>query len=306
MNPMDRRAFLQQGLAAATAASLAGAGPAAAQVGPEAPSPTTTATTALPTGAGDGITDVHVYLGRSPFREFPWSGTEILARELRARGVRQAWAGSFEALLHRDLAAVNARLAAECAAHSEVLVPVGTVNPVLPDWREDLRRCADVHGMRVLRLHPAYHGYALDDARVPELLDLAAARGLLVQVVTQLEDARTQHPLVQVKPVDLKPLPALLQACPKARVMLLNANATMVTTALRGLQGLWMDFAMIEGVGGVEALLKTWPAEKLCFGSYAPVFYWESARLKLVESGVEGAVLAAALRGNAHAAQLVG
>lgn len=301
---MDRRMFLQQSLAAATGAALAGTGPAAAQGGP-ATHEKAAAAASPQTPTEEGITDVHVYLGRSAFREFPWSGTDAMARELRARGVRQAWAGSFEALLQRDVAAVNARLATECAAHADLLLPAGTVNPVLPDWRDDVRRCAEVHGMRVLRLHPAHHSYALEDARVPELLDLAATHGLLVQVVAQLEDARTQHPLVQVKLVDLKPLPALLKACPQARVMLLNANATMVTTALRGQQGLWMDFAMIEGVGGVEALLKTWPADKLCFGSYAPFFYWESARLKLVESGVEGAALAAVLRGSAQEALFV-
>jgi hypothetical protein len=42
-------------------------------------------------------------------------------------------------------------------------------------------------------------------------------------------------------------------------------------------------------VGGVDNLLKTWPLERVVFGSFAPVFYWESARLKMQESAIMAA-----------------
>ena len=58
---------------------------------------------------------------------------------------------------------------------------------------------------------------------------------------------------------------------------------------------------MIEGVGGVENLLKSWPAEKLCFGSHAPFFYWESSALKLQESVLTAEQLVAVQRDNALA-----
>ncbi len=80
--------------------------------------------------------------------------------------------------------------------------------------------------------------------------------------------------------------------------MLLNANAAMVLTQLQDCPNVWLDFAMIEGVGGVEALLKTWPLERLVFGSYAPVFYWESARLKMQESAFTAAQSSAVLSQN--------
>ena len=57
-----------------------------------------------------------------------------------------------------------------------------------------------------------------------------------------------------------------------ARVMVLNANAAMVIKHLQDCPNVWLDFAMIEGVGGVENLLKIWPLDRLVFGSFAPVF----------------------------------
>lgn len=224
--------------------------------------------------------DVNFAIGPWPFRDLP----ELDGASLKQRGITQAITGSLEALLTRDIAAVNTRLAKACAKSAGTLLPAGTLHPLLPAWREDLRRCRDEHGMKVVRLHPNYHGYTLAEPIFAEMLDVITEAGLAVQIVAQMEDQRTQHPLVQAAPVDLKPLHDLLNVRSKARVMVLNANAAMITTALRGCTTLWLDCAMIEGVGGLENMLKAWPAEKLCLGTHAPFFYPESSLLKLVES----------------------
>lgn len=237
------------------------------------------------------LIDANVYLGQWPFRAFP----QNLAERLAQRGVTEAWAGSADAIFHRDVTRVNADLAAECKG---VLKPVGSVHPKLPDWRDDLRRCVEQHGMKVIRLHPNYHGYTLEDPAFLELLEAATSQKLLVQIVAQLEDERTQHPLVQLKPVDFSPLSAALKHFPEARVMILNANRSMSMTALAG-TSVWLDIAMLESVGGVENLLKDWPLDRLVFGSYAPVFYWESAKLKLQESELTEEQLAAITHKNA-------
>lgn len=233
------------------------------------------------------LTDCHVYLGASPFRRLGSENPQEFIQALTKRGVTEAWAGAFAGLLRRDVASVNHELAQAC--QNTILRPCGTINLSLPDWQDDVRRCAEDHGMRVIRLHPNYHGYDLKAPAFRELLPLAAKHRLLIQLVVQMEDERTQNPQVRVAPVNLQPLPALMQEIKEARVMLLNANAAMLLRHLQECPNVWIDFAMIEGVGGVEALLKIWPLERLVFGSFAPVFYWESARLKMQESALDAA-----------------
>ncbi len=234
------------------------------------------------------ITDVHVTLSRWPFRPLSLDETPALVEALQSRGIAQAWAGSFDALLHKDIASVNARLADECAKHGNgVLLPFGTVNPTLPDWEEDMRRCAEVFGMRGIRLHPNYHGYTLDHPIFAQLLQRATERKLIVQITTAMEDERMMHPLLQVKAVDVNPLVELLPTVPGARIVLLNALRTVPAPILPKIIGagdVYAEIASLEGVGGIANILQRMPVERLLFGSHAPLFYIESAMLKLQES----------------------
>ena len=227
------------------------------------------------------VVDTQVWLGQHPWRNLPELSFPAES------GVTEAWAGSFESWLHRDLDGVNARLAERC---HRFLGPVrlrafGAVDPTRSGWQETLRRCAKDHAMPGLRLLPGPHGYDLEHPALIECLSAAAEARLLVQLAIRLEDART---LAQVswKEVSPAPLPALMR--PALRVQLLNALPTIGDRLLQKRlveAGIRFDHAMLEGIAGVAQFEEKLPGA-LLFGSYAPFFIAESAHLKLVESAL--------------------
>jgi predicted TIM-barrel fold metal-dependent hydrolase len=247
------------------------------------------------------IIDTHAYLSRWPFRRLAGDEPAEFIAAMREHGVEQSWVGSFDGLLHKDMGGVNARLAADCRMHAAgLLVPIGSVNPVLPDWQEDVRRCREVHRMPGIRLHPNYHGYTLTDPRFSEVLGLAARSGLIVQLVVTMEDERTQHPLMQVPSVDLAPLPGIVSATPSLRLIVLNQKHDAPVKQLTAAGQVWFDFAMVERVRGVATLAGRISPERVVFGSHFPLFYLESAILKMRESGLRDADFRAISEGNAR------
>lgn len=254
------------------------------------------------------LIDTNVSLGDWPTRRSWVTRPADLVAKFRRHGVTSAWTASFEGVLHTDIAGANARLAATCTREGAgILVPFGTINPTFPDWEDDLRRCKDTHRMPGVRLYPNYHGYALDDARFIRLLELARHLDLLVQVTLTMEDDRSQNPVLTAAPVQPAPLAEAIEKVRGARVMLLNGTSRLYGSAVPLVQrltrsGALFEIATLEGVAGIEGLLRKVPDLRLCFGSHTPYFYFEAALLKLQESDLTAAQLAAVSHAHARAA----
>ena len=250
------------------------------------------------------IIDTNVYLSRWPFRHLQGDEPADLVAKLRQRNVVQAWAGSFDGILHRDIASVNIRLAQVCRAYGQgVLVPFGSINPKLPDWQEDVRRCQEEHQMPGIRLHPNYHGYNLDDPVFTELLKLATAHRLIVQLALCMEDVRTQPPLLRVPPVGITPLADVVKGTPGLRLELLNCTSNISEEPYRAAFSagdVYAEISMVEGIAGVGRLVHEIPLPRMLFGSYYPFFYFESALLKVQESGLDEAAQKALCEDNAR------
>ena len=175
--------------------------------------------------------------------------------KLRKHRITKAWAGSFEAVLNKQLDLVNRRLAEECRAHGDgMLVPIGSVNPAWPDWEEDLRRCHEQYRMP---RRAAVSGLSRLHARSAEfarLLAEAAKRGLLVQIVLRLEDERVHHQSIVIAGVDVSPLADVLKKLPEAKVQLINSAGPLLANNVAALvkeTKVTFDIAATEGNGGV-------------------------------------------------------
>ena len=297
----DRREFLAASLVpAAVAPLLAGQN----QLAVAAPGGST-----APAEGPPGIIDTNVHLFEWPFRRLKYGQTPALVAKMKNHRIAEAWVGSFQALLHKNLDAVNARLVEECRAQGAgILRPFGSVCPVWPGWEEDFRRCHEVYKMPGIRLHPSYHNYRLDRPEFAQLLAGAAERNLLVQIVIELEDARVHHPVVTTPAVDAAPLTAALKKVPRARVQLLNGLTALGAAGLLAETNVAFDVANFEGAGAVGRLIdgKHWsnkaqvPLARLVFGSHAPFFPYEAALLRLFEAPLDREQLVAIMHGNAQ------
>lgn len=254
--------------------------------------------------ADTAIIDTNVYIGPNPFHAVPLEDPDKLAATLRATGVTSAWAAPMESLLHRDLDLINSRHVETCRSHgNNLFTAIGTINPKLPDWQESLRRCDEIHHMPGIRLHPVYHGYNLDDPNFEKLLNEINKRNLLVQIAPHMEDRRTQNPAVSVQPTDPTPLIKLLPKIKGLRIQIINGLRTITNKKLQtdlARLGIYFDISMLEGVVGIAR--NTLPDNRLCYGSYSPVFIPESAALKVKESqpDISKEKLMALLHGNAQ------
>jgi predicted TIM-barrel fold metal-dependent hydrolase len=249
------------------------------------------------------ITDVNVNLSRWPFRRLPHDDPVQLVRKLRSSGITSAWTGSFDGVLHKDLSSVNRRTVKDCEIFGDgLLIPVGSINPTLPAWKDDMQRCRDEHGIQIIRLHPNYHGYKLDNPVFAELLGLAVEQNFIVQIALKMEDERVHHPLMQVEMVDATPLKELVEQHPKSKILIINGMKGLQKNRLIELAktgNVSFEISMLEAVGGVENVLKLIPIETLFFGSYFPFFYLESALLKMQESELGNFRSNAIFNGNA-------
>ena len=108
-----------------------------------------------------------------------------------------------------------------------------------------------------------------------------------MQIAALMEDIRTHHPLMVVPNVDLRPLARQVKAAPKLKVQVLNGLSVATAAALGGMKdtpSVHFEFAWLDAIRCVNDLIALVGVERICFGSYAPMLYFESAELKMRES----------------------
>jgi predicted TIM-barrel fold metal-dependent hydrolase len=259
------------------------------------------------------ITDTNIHLFQWPFRKLKYDNTRALVEKLRKHRISQAWAGSYESLFTKSIDVTNARLAKECRENGKgMLIPFGTVNPVWPDWEEDLRRCHEVHKMPGIRIYPGYQTIDLTHPGFAKLITEATKRSMIVQIVGDIDDTRVEHPIVETRKFKLDPLVDIVKNTPGANIQLLNWNLYVdndLLTKLVAETNISFDIAWLESVGALGHSIegKSWegqqtpvPVERFLFGSNAPIFPVEASTIKLFESPLTLQQMKAVMNQNAR------
>jgi predicted TIM-barrel fold metal-dependent hydrolase len=216
---------------------------------------------------------------------------------LQSYGVEQVCLSPLAALWGHNPHRANRPLLEETAAYDDVW-PVPVLDPTVATWRKELDSLAEHPRVRLVKLHPNYHGYDLDQA--DELLAALTERGLAAAVQTRMEDPRRQYPQAQVPDVPAEAVIAAAERHPDLTVILGGARWNEIRAlGPRLLAGprLYADTSQADGMDSLALLCAEGLTERLVFGSHAPLFIPYSALARVVTDLDDDAV-AAILGGN--------
>lgn len=262
--------------------------------------------------------DVNVGCGVWPFRPTPPADAASLKAWLRAEGITRACAYPLEAHLWPDPQEANELRLPELA-ESDFFVPSAVLNPTLPGWAKAYGRCRSEWGVPLVRLLPNYHLYELDAPGVDELAEQAGADGVVLGVHVRAEDKRMQNPIAKVPPFPVDDVVALAHRHPDLRVVAFGfgrlwdrcelAPPELVKELQRQPElerkadlprNMWIELSFFEHESSLANALKLFPAERLLFGTHAPLFYPRANVLKIKNSEAPEGVKDAVLRTNAE------
>ena len=170
-----------------------------------------------------------------------------------------------------------------------------------------MRRCQEDLRFPGIRLHPQYHGYTLGDARFARLLQLAAASGLVVQLVAWMEDEQHRWLSPQDVEVDLKKLPPVVAKVSNLKLVIANCGTSIGTLGFRDASPknrYYYDFGRLNYGSELRKTVTRRSADRFVFGSGGPLH--DSARTRLILSNADLNADELKMIGTGNATKLLG
>ena len=133
--------------------------------------------------------DLNCFSGNWPFHKVRYNTVEKIAQLHKRCGIEGGLISACEAIFYQDPYEAEVSLAKELAGTG--YYHAMTLNPTLPAWKDDLRRCIEVLGTKAVRLVPGYHNYTLNDEIMIEVTDALKAYKLPLLLTLRTEDDRT-------------------------------------------------------------------------------------------------------------------
>ena len=244
------------------------------------------------------IIDLNAFTGTWP--SHPVMGDLPNVRDsLRAYGVERIFVSPLEAAWCRNPHRFNQALYQATATFDDVW-PMPVLDPTIATWRKELDAIVQQAKVRVVRLLPAYSPYCPSKAET--LLEALVEIGLSVIVQTRLEDPRRQHPLAPVPDLPATAVAETAAHHPELTLIIGGARLAEIRALkvhLLDLPNLYADVSQADGLDAVKVLVEDGLADKLVFGSHAPLFI-PYAALSRVLADVDNDTATKILGGNAE------
>ena len=230
------------------------------------------------------IYDMAAFIGQYERRPIG-QGPEALARQLAPWGISRVFAGRVDLLRMENSHMADTPQNPQVIQNVEInTVPL--IDPTLPTWPEQAQKhhAANGHKLPLLRLHPNYHGYKLTDLKlIGPLVEWAHFRGVVIQIIVNVDDTRRQHPLGQVPDVPVAEIVALCKSFPHQPFVVSGAVfGPLHTLARTRPANLWADTARVETGDGLTILTSEGWLEHLLFATHAPVLIPHSAIARIL------------------------
>lgn len=248
-----------------------------------------------------GATDTTCFLGQWPYRLSAAADAGALRAHADRLGLRSLWVSHLASLFGFDTRTGNEAVLAACADDPLFRV-FATIDPRDATWLDELDEAVDA-GAQGVRVAPGFHRY--DVARVRPVLDVCAERGLPMQLIARLDDARVRHPLSPAVDLEVHRLADLVRDSPAHPLLLSGLNRADWVELNRHLgdaapEWLRLDLWHVNGPTHIADRLGDDP-ERWVFGSAFPVQTPEATALQLAASALPTAALQAITSGNADA-----
>lgn len=217
------------------------------------------------------LIDTHAFLGSWPFSLSPALTAAQLAAHLACNGIRRALVSHLGAVFQPDPMPANRALFA-ALRRMPALVPVPILNPALATWRDHLNRCsAAAMPLRAVLILPNYHRYALTSRRLDIFMSaLAEARVKLILNV-RFEDERHTYFALRIKGVTVDAIATFLRRFPQHHVLCAGLYHSEIERLAAQCKNFSADISFAEAMTTLESLRDKIPAQRLMYGSCAPL-----------------------------------
>lgn len=248
-----------------------------------------------------GAIDTTCFVGQWPYRLSAVADADDLRVYADRLGIRTMWVSHLASLFGFDTRTGNEAVLAACADDPLFRV-FATIDPQEAAWSDELDD-AIAAGAQGVRVAPGFHRY--DVGLVRPVLDACRERGLPVQLIARLDDARVRHPLSPSVDIEVHRIADLVRDAPAHALLLSGLNRADWLELHRHLGDdapawLHLDLWHVNGPTHVADRLGDDP-ERWVFGSAFPVQTPEATALQLAASALSSDALRAITSGNAAA-----